>query len=139
MKLARLLKKKAFTLVELIIAMAIMMILIVAAMSMFNPVSSIIKSIDEDVVTNAIADSMTTYIHSKVNTCSTYNIDIYDNTSLTADASADESAAKRCKLMLSSIIRQPSLRIVWCFAGRMILSSYTTSERLQAWHSSLQE
>ena len=45
MKLARLLKKKAFTLVELIIAMAIMMILIVAAMSMFNPVSSIIKSI----------------------------------------------------------------------------------------------
>lgn len=43
MKLARLLKKKAFTLVELIIAMAIMMILIVAAMSMFNPVSSIIK------------------------------------------------------------------------------------------------
>ena len=63
MKLARLLKKKAFTLVELIIAMAIMMILIVAAMSMFNPVSSIIKSIDEDVVTNAIADSMTTYIH----------------------------------------------------------------------------
>ena len=70
MKLARLLKKKAFTLVELIIAMAIMMILIVAAMSMFNPVSSIIKSIDEDVVTNAIADSMTTYIHSKVNTCS---------------------------------------------------------------------
>ena len=62
MKLARLLKKKAFTLVELIIAMAIMMILIVAAMSMFNPVSSIIKSIDEDVVTNAIADSMTTYI-----------------------------------------------------------------------------
>ena len=60
MKLARLLKKKAFTLVELIIAMAIMMILIVAAMSMFNPVSSIIKSIDEDVVTNAIADSMTT-------------------------------------------------------------------------------
>ena len=64
MKLARLLKKKAFTLVELIIAMAIMMILIVAAMSMFNPVSSIIKSIDEDVVTNAIADSMTTYIHS---------------------------------------------------------------------------
>lgn len=75
MKLARLLKKKAFTLVELIIAMAIMMILIVAAMSMFNPVSSIIKSIDEDVVTNAIADSMTTYIHSKVNTCSTYNIE----------------------------------------------------------------
>lgn len=41
MKLARLLKKKAFTLVELIIAMAIMMILIVAAMSMFNPVSSL--------------------------------------------------------------------------------------------------
>ena len=97
MKLARLLKKKAFTLVELIIAMAIMMILIVAAMSMFNPVSSIIKSIDEDVVTNAIADSMTTYIHSKVNTCPTYNIDIYDNTSLTADASADGSAANRCK------------------------------------------
>ena len=71
MKLARLLKKKAFTLVELIIAMAIMMILIVAAMSMFNPVSSIIKSIDEDVVTNAIADSMTTYIHSKVKRKST--------------------------------------------------------------------
>ena len=76
MKLARLLKKKAFTLVELIIAMAIMMILIVAAMSMFNPVSSIIKSIDEDVGTNAIADSMTTYIHSKVNTCSTYNLSL---------------------------------------------------------------
>ena len=113
MKLARLLKKKAFTLVELIIAMAIMMILIVAAMSMFNPVSSIIKSIDEDVVTNAIADSMTTYIHSKVNTCSTYNIDIYDNTSLTADASADESAAKRCKSMLSSI-KNPTAESSYC-------------------------
>lgn len=117
MKLARLLKKKAFTLVELIIAMAIMMILIVAAMSMFNPVSSIIKSIDEDVVTNNIADSMTTYIHSKVNTCSTYNIDIYDNTSLTADASADESAAKRCKAILSSI-KNPTAESSYCMVLR---------------------
>lgn len=117
MKLARLLKKKAFTLVELIIAMAIMMILIVAAMSMFNPVNGIIKTIDEDVVTNAITDSMTTYIHSKMNTCSTYNIDIYDNTSLTAGESVDGSAAKRCKAILGSI-KNPTAESSYCMVLR---------------------
>ena len=38
----KLLKKKAFTLIEVIIAMAIMTILIVAAMSMFNLVNGIV-------------------------------------------------------------------------------------------------
>ena len=42
----KLLKKKAFTLIEVIIAMAIMTILIVAAMSMFNPVNGIVNSLD---------------------------------------------------------------------------------------------
>ena len=58
----KLLKKKAFTLIEVIIAMSIMVILIVAAMSMFNPVSSIVKSLDEDTVTNAVTDTITKYV-----------------------------------------------------------------------------
>ena len=55
----KLLKKKAFTLVELIVAMAVMVILIAAAMGMFNPVKGIIKMVDEDTVTNAVTDSIT--------------------------------------------------------------------------------
>lgn len=103
MKLVKLLKKKAFTLVELLVSMAIMMILIVAAMAMFNPVNSIISSIDEDVETNTIIDTMTYYIHSKINTCSTYNIDLYDDALLLEDESVDGSASKRCKAILGSI------------------------------------
>lgn len=113
MKLIRLLKKKAFTLVELIVAMAVMVILIATAMSMFTPVKGIIKSIDEDVISNAVTDSMTSYVHSKINTCATYNIDIYDDTSLTADETVDGSAAKRCKAMLNSI-KNPVAESSYC-------------------------
>ena len=70
----KLLRKKAFTLVELIVAMAIMMILIGAAMAMFTPVSSIIKSLDEDAVTNSVTDTIMGYISDKLNVATSYNI-----------------------------------------------------------------
>ena len=68
----KLLKKKAFTLVELIVAMAVMVILIAAAMGMFNPVKGIIKMVDEDTVTNAVTDSITDYVSNKLKAASTY-------------------------------------------------------------------
>lgn len=67
----KLLKKKAFTLVELIVAMAVMVILIAAAMGMFNPVKGIIKMVDEDTVTNAVTDSITDYVSNKLKAAST--------------------------------------------------------------------
>ena len=54
MKIKRLLKKKAFTLIEMIVSMSIMVILVAAAMAVFNPVKSVIGSLDEDIVTNNV-------------------------------------------------------------------------------------
>lgn len=97
----KLLKKKAFTLVELIVAMAVMTILIAAAMAMFNPVSSIVKSLDEDTVTNEVTDTITNYISSKLKNASTYNIQGYTDEQLIAAASEDDSAAKIASAMFA--------------------------------------
>lgn len=95
----KLLKKKAFTLVELIVAMAVMVILIAAAMGMFNPVKGIIKMVDEDTVTNAVTDSITDYVSNKLKAASTYNIQGYTADKLIAASTEEGSAAKIASAM----------------------------------------
>ena len=97
----KLLKKKAFTLVEVIIAMAIMTILIVAAMSMFNPVNGIVKSLDEDTVTNAVTDTITNYVTDKLKNASTYSIKGYKTEDLTKNSDVDSSVAKIASVMFA--------------------------------------
>ena len=97
----KLLKKKAFTLIEVIIAMSIMVILIVAAMSMFNPVSSIVKSLDEDTVTNAVTDTITNYVTDKMKNATTYSIKGYKTDALTKNSDVDGSVAKIVNVMFT--------------------------------------
>ena len=97
----KLLKKKAFTLIEVIIAMSIMVILIVAAMSMFNPVSSIVKSLDEDTVTNAVTDTITNYVTDKMKNATTYSIKGYKTDALTKNSDVDGSVAKMVNIMFT--------------------------------------
>lgn len=99
----KLLKKKAFTLIEVIIAMAIMTVLIVAAMSMFNPVNGIIKSLDEDTVTNAVTDTITNYVSDKMKTASTYSIKGYTTENLTKNSDNDDSVAKMVNVMINDM------------------------------------
>lgn len=99
----KLLKKKAFTLIEVIISMAIMTVLIVAAMSMFNPVNGIIKSLDEDTVTNAVTDTITNYVSDKMKTASTYSIKGYTTENLTKNSDNDDSVAKMVNVMINDM------------------------------------
>ena len=99
----KLLRKKAFTLVELIVAMAIMMILIGAAMAMFTPVSSIIKSLDEDAVTNSVTDTIMGYISDKLNVATSYNIAGFTDEQMTMSSDEDDSVGKRVKAMLADL------------------------------------
>lgn len=99
----KLLRKKAFTLVELIVAMAIMMILIGAAMAMFTPVSSIIKSLDEDAVTNSVTDTIMGYISDKLNVATSYNIAGFTDEQMTKSSDEDDSVGKRVKAMLADL------------------------------------
>ncbi len=97
----KLLKKKAFTLIEVIIAMSIMVILIVAAMSMFTPVNGIVKSLDEDTVTNAVTDTITNYVTDKMKNATTYNIKGYKTEDLTKNSDVDSSVAKIATVMFT--------------------------------------
>ncbi|MGN0611236.1 MAG: type II secretion system protein [Ruminiclostridium sp.] len=99
----KLLRKKAFTLVELIVAMAIMMVLIGAAMAMFTPVSSIIKSLDEDAVTNSVTDTIMGYISDKLNVATSYNIAGFTDEQMTKSSDEDDSVGKRVKAMLADL------------------------------------
>lgn len=99
----KLLRKKAFTLVELIVAMAIMMVLIGAAMAMFTPVSAIINSLDEDTVTNTVTDTIMGYISDKLNVASTYNIAGFTDEQMTKSSDEDDSVGKRVKAMFADI------------------------------------
>lgn len=99
----KLLRKKAFTLVELIVAMAIMMVLIGAAMAMFTPVSSIIKSLDEDAVTNSVTDTIMGYISDKLNVATSYNIAGFTDDQMTKSSDEDDSVGQRVKAMLADL------------------------------------
>ena len=99
----KLLKKKAFTLVELIVAMAVMVILIAAAMSMFTPVSFVIKSLGEDAVTNSVTDTIMGYISDKLNVATSYNIAGFTDEQMTKSSDEDDSVGKRVKAMLADL------------------------------------
>ncbi len=94
----KILKRKAFTLVELIVAMAITTILVGAAMAMFGPVSNIIKSAEEDVYANNISDVLMNYVDGKISKSTTYNIGAFD--SLTGDPDTEGTVTYRLKNML---------------------------------------
>ena len=120
----KLLKKKAFTLIEVIIAMAIMTILIVAAMSMFNPVNGIVKSLDEDTVTNAVTDTITNYVTDKLKNASTYNIKEYKTEDLTKNSDVDSSVAKIASVMFAD---KELNETVYCMILRSTAEGYTIS------------
>lgn len=117
----KLLRKKAFTLVELIVAMAIMMILIGAAMAMFTPVSSIIKSLDEDAVTNSVTDTIMGYILDKLNVATSYNIAGFTDDQMKKSSDEDDSVGKRVKAMLADL--EPNEKM-YCMVLRSTAKGY---------------
>lgn len=119
----RLLKRKGFTLVELIVSMAIFGLLVAAAMAMFGPVQSIVSSLDADVTINATTDTLSGYIYGKMNKTVTYNIEQYDDVSLMAGASTDGSAAKRIAGMISDI-EDASIESTYCMLIRPETDGY---------------
>lgn len=74
----KLLRKKAFTLVEVIVATAIMGLLIAAVMALFGPVRDMINDMDGDVNINNTTDTIQSFFHAKLNKSIGYNIDMYD-------------------------------------------------------------
>ena len=99
MKIKRLLKKKAFTLIEMIVSMSSMVILVAAAMAVFNPVKSVIGSLDEDIVTNNVTDTLTNYVSNKLKTATTYNISGYTTDNLKKNSDDSDGVAMRVNLM----------------------------------------
>ena len=99
MKIKRLLKKKAFTLIEMIVSMSIMVILVAAAMAVFNPVKSVIGSLDEDIVTNNVTDTLTNYVSNNLKTATTYNISGYTTDNLKKNSDDSNGVAMRVNLM----------------------------------------
>ncbi|MBP3923123.1 MAG: type II secretion system protein [Ruminiclostridium sp.] len=95
----KLLSKKAFTLVEVIIATAIMGLLIAAVMALFGPVRDMIKDMDGDVNINTTTDSIQNYFHARLNKSIGYNVDIYDGTAEGLLATEDGSIGKRIDTM----------------------------------------
>lgn len=78
----KLLKKKAFTLIELIVALAVSFILIIGAISMFRPVQRIIGGMEENIIVNNVTDSLMTFISDRLGRSATYNIGAYTTTQL---------------------------------------------------------
>lgn len=117
----KLLKKKAFTLIEVIIAMSIMVILIVAAMSMFTPVNGIVKSLDEDTVTNAVTDTITNYVTDKMKNATTYNIKGYKTEDLTKNSDVSTSVAKMASVVFAD---KEDGETVYCMVLRSTAEGY---------------
>lgn len=91
----KLFKKKAFTLVELIIAMGVMVILVGAAMALFTPVQSITRSLTDDTDINTTYDTISDYFYNKLYKASTCYIKQYSDAELAAayDPSVDTNLA----------------------------------------------
>ena len=113
----KLLKRKGFTLVELIIAMCVSTLLIAAAMAMFGPVQSIINSLHSDVNTNNVTDTISGYIYTRMSKCSTYNVGLYDATKISVDASDEAGVAKRVSAMIADI-ENPAIEQTYCIMIR---------------------
>lgn len=73
----KLFKKKGFTLVEMIVAMAVTALLCAAAMMLFNSVSGIISGLKGNVNVDVATDTISTYLFDRMSTCSTYNIGVF--------------------------------------------------------------
>lgn len=95
----KLLSKKAFTLVEVIIATAIMGLLIAAVMALFGPVRDMIRDMDGDVNINNTTDTIQSFFHAKLNKSIGYNIDIYDATAEALLSDKDGSIGQRVDFM----------------------------------------
>ena len=98
----KLLSKKAFTLVEVIIATAIMGLLIAAVMALFGPVRSLINDMDGDVNINNTTDSIQSFFHARLNKSIGYNIDMYDGTQEALLNTNADSIGARINGMLST-------------------------------------
>lgn len=94
----KILKRKAFTLVELVVAMAVTTVLVGAALALFGSVSNIIKSTEEDVYANNITDALLDYIDEKISKSTTYNIGTFST--LTGDSDTEDTVAYRLKNIL---------------------------------------
>lgn len=103
MKIKRLLKKKAFTLIEMIVAMSVMVILVGAAMAMFNPVKSVISSLGNDMVTDNVTDTITNYLSDKLKTATTYNIAGYTTDNLKKNSDDSNGVTNRINLMMGDM------------------------------------
>lgn len=121
----KLFSKKAFTLVEVIVATAIMGLLIAAVMALFGPVRGIISGLDENIYLNMTTDNLSNYVYNCLNRSTTYNIGAYTADQLVADESED-SVAKRIGVMIADI-DDPSCEDVRCL---LIKASDATGYRL---------
>ncbi|MCH5324438.1 MAG: prepilin-type N-terminal cleavage/methylation domain-containing protein [Eubacterium sp.] len=82
--------KKGFTLVEMIIAMAITALLCGSVMMLFGSVSNIIKSLNDDVFVNTTTDSLTNYLFTRMVTSTNFSISI-NNVDADGNITASES------------------------------------------------
>ncbi len=75
----KLFRKKAFTLVEVLIATAITGLLIAAVMALFGPVRNLIDELDGNVNVNNTTDMIQSFLHTRLNRATIYDIDLYDS------------------------------------------------------------
>lgn len=98
----KLFSKKAFTLVEVLIATAITGLLIAAVMALFGPVRNLIDDLEGDVNINTTTDSIQNFFHARLNKSIGYNIDIYDATAETKTYTDSSSIGYRVETMLNT-------------------------------------
>lgn len=91
----RLFKKKAYTLVELIIAMGVMVILVGAVMALFTPVQNIAGSLSGNADINTTYDTISDYFYNKLYKASTCYVKQYSDEELVSpyDAANDSNLA----------------------------------------------
>ncbi|MBQ2798531.1 MAG: prepilin-type N-terminal cleavage/methylation domain-containing protein [Ruminiclostridium sp.] len=119
----KLLSKKAFTLVEVIIATAIMGLLIAAVMALFGPVRDMIKDMDGDVNINNTTDTIQDYFHARLNKSIGYNIDIYDGTAEALLSDKDGSIGQRVDSMRAAAAGDDSIS-TYCILLRYETDGY---------------
>lgn len=119
----KLFSKKAFTLVEVIIATAIMGLLIAAVMALFGPVRDMIKDMDGDVNINNTTDTIQDYFHARLNKCIGYNIDIYDGTAEALLSDKDGSIGQRVDSMRTAASGDDSIS-TYCILLRYETDGY---------------
>ena len=113
----KLLSKKAFTLVEVLIATAITGLLIAAVMALFGPVRGLIKSLDEDVRTNNITDTINTYMYDRLKNSSAYNIGLFTTDECLQGETDDKSVAWRLNKIMNEA-SSTSVNTTYCMMIR---------------------